>query len=169
MRGPVFVVAALVCFQVGPFGQGLPSTPIALTDKITSLDGVWLYDLTRGIKTISACSTGTVEQSVRIRVSLRGVDVEEGRPKGALLPLDGSPVTVNGTVATATLDAGWLAITMRTPAPMGRASTNVRRDVYVVDHDELTIWRNFTIEWPDGSLSNTVCSYREALVYKRQQ
>jgi hypothetical protein len=37
----------------------------------------------------------------------------------------------------------------------------------VVNRDELTIWQNFTIEWPDGSLSSTACSYRQALVYQR--
>ena len=38
-----------------------------------------------------------------------------------------------------------------------------------VNYDELTIWRSFTVEWPDGSLSSTVCSYRTALVYRRQK
>jgi hypothetical protein len=87
----------------------------------------------------------------------------------ALLPLDGSPTTLMGSgVATAALDAGWLAVTIRRIAPLGRGTTNVFRDVYIVSDDELTIWRNFTIEWPDGSLSSTVCSYRQALVYQRQ-
>ena len=36
-------------------------------------------------------------------------------------------------------------------------------------HDQLTVWRNFTIEWPDGSLSSTECSYRQVLVYQRQK
>ena len=55
----------------------------------------------------------------------------------------------------------------------------MNRDVYIADrrklplesnvnYDEQTIWRNFTTEWPDGSLSSTVCSYRAALVYRRQ-
>jgi len=52
---------------------------------------------------------------------------------------------------------------------MGRGTTNVFREVYIASRDELTIWRNFTIEWPDGSLSSTACSYREALVYQRQK
>jgi hypothetical protein len=38
-----------------------------------------------------------------------------------------------------------------------------------VSHGELTIWRNFTIEWPDGSLSSSACSYRQVLVYQRQK
>lgn len=97
------VVAVLVCWPAGSFGQG---TSIALTDKITSLDGVWIHDPTRGYH--DTCDP-----------------------------------------------------------PGGRGATNIHRDVYVVDRDELTIWRNFTIEWPDGSLSSTACSYRQALVYRR--
>lgn len=97
------------------------------------------------------------------------MNVESGRLKG-LLPFDGSPTTGTGSgIATAALDAGWLAITIRRIAPGGRGTTNVFREVYIVSHDELTIWRNFTIEWPDGSLSSTVCSYREVLVYQRQR
>jgi hypothetical protein len=97
------------------------------------------------------------------------VRVEAERLK-RLLPLDGSPVTVrDSAVASAALDAGWLAITIRVIAPMRRGTTNVHRDVYIVSHDELTIWRNFTIEWPDGSMSSTACSYRQVLVYQRQR
>jgi hypothetical protein len=161
-RAGLVVVAVLACCPMGSFGQ---STPIALTDKITSLDGVWIHDPTKGVT--SSCP-GTLDQTIRISVSPQGVSVESGRPR-ALLPLDGTPVTVTSGVATATLDAGWLAITIRVSAPGGRGTTNVHRDVYVVNQDELTIWRNFTIEWPDGSLSSTVCSYRSALVYRRQK
>jgi hypothetical protein len=167
-RAVLVVVAVLVCCPMRAFGQGIRSTPIALTDKITSLDGVWIYDPTKGVH--GSCDL--VDQNdriIRIGVSPQGVNVESGRPK-ALLPLDGSPVTVrDNTVATAALDAGWLAITIRVIAPMNRGATNVHRDVYIVSHDDLTIWRNFTIEWPDGSLSSTACSYREVLVYQRQK
>jgi hypothetical protein len=38
-----------------------------------------------------------------------------------------------------------------------------------VSRDQLTVWRNFTIEWPDGSLSSTEGSYRQVLVYQRQK
>ena len=178
MRRAVFVVVAvLVCCPLGSFGQGVPSTPITLTDKITHLEGVWVLDPTKGVR--GSCATNDQpDRTIRISVSPQGVNV--GRPQ-ALLPLDGSPVTVQDkTVASAALDAGWLAVTIRTIAPMNRGSTNVRRDVYIgerrqfplesnVNYDELTIWRNFTIEWPDGSLSSTVCSYRAALVYRRQK
>src|SRR5262245_24293488 len=161
-RAVLVIVAVLACCPMGSFGQG---TPIALTDKITSLDGLWIHDPTKGVT--SSCP-GTPDQTIRISISPQGVSVESGRPR-ALLPFDGTPVTVTSGVATATLDAGWLAITIRVSAPGGRGTTNVHRDVYVVNQDELTIWRNFTIEWPDGSISSTVCSYRSALVYRRQK
>ena len=169
MRRAVFVVVAvLVCCPMVSFGQGVPSRPITLTDKIMSLDGVWIYDPTQGVR--GSCDQADQnDRIIRISVSPQGVNVESGRLK-KLLPLDGSPVTVrDSTVATAALDAGWLAITIRVAAPMRRGATNVHRDVYVVSQDELTIWRNFTIEWPDGSLSSPVCSYRTALVYRREK
>lgn len=168
-RAVLVVAAALVCFPIGSFAQGIRSTPITLTDKITSLDGVWIYDPTKGVR--GSCDLADQnDRIIRISVSTQGVNVESERLK-KLLPLDGSPVTVrDSTVATAALDAGWLAITIRVAAPGGRGTTNVHRDAYIVsDDDELTIWRNFTIEWPDGSLSSTVCSYRQALVYQRQR
>ena len=159
------IVAVLVCCPAGSFGQ---STPIGLTDKITSLDGVWVYDPTKGVR--GSCDLADQnDRIIRIGVSPQGVKIESERLT-KLLPLDGSPVTVrDSTVANAAIDAGWLAITIRVIAPGGRGNVNVHRDVYVVSRDELTIWRNFTIEWPDGSLSSTACSYRQALVYQRQK
>jgi hypothetical protein len=167
-RAVVVVVAVLVYCPTGSFAQGIRSTPITLTDKITSLDGVWIYDPNKGVR--GSCDLADQnDRIIRISVSPQGVNVESGRLK-KLLPLDGSVVTVrDSTVATAALDAGWLAITIRVVAPMRRGATNVHRDVYVVSQDELTIWRNFTIEWPDGLLSSTACSYRQALVYQRQR
>ena len=167
MKGAVLVaITTLVCCPMPSFGQG---TPIALTDKITSLDGVWTYDPTRGVRGSCANMVDQNDRIIRIGVSPQGVNVDSGRLK-QLLPLDGSAVVVrDSTVATASLDAGWLAITIRVIAPGNRGATNVHRDVLIVSGDELTIWRNFTIEWPDGSLSSTVCSYRQALVYRRQK
>jgi hypothetical protein len=180
MRRAVFVVVAVLVYcPMRSFGQGVPSRPITLTDKITYLEGVWVLDPTKGVR--GSCATqDQADRTIRISVSPQGVNVESGRLT-KLLPLDGSPVTVRDkTVATAALDAGWLAITIRVVAPNNRGATNVHRDVYIaerrqmplesnVNYDELTIWRNFTTEWPDGSLSSTVCSYRAALVYRRQK
>ena len=117
MRRALFgVVAVLVCCPMGSFGQGVPSTPIALTEKITSLDGVWIYDPTRGVR--GSCNLADQnDRIIRISVAPQGVNVESGRLT-KLLPLDGSPVPVRDkTVATASLDAGWLAITIRVVAP----------------------------------------------------
>ena len=169
MRRTAFVVVAVfVCCPMGSFGQGVPGTPITLTDKITSLDGVWIYDPAKGVR--GSCDLADQnDRIIRLSVSPQGVNVESGRLT-KLLPLDGSPVTVrDSTVATATLDAGWLAVTIRVAAPMRPGATNVHRDVFVVSQDELTIWRNFTVEWTDGLLSSTACSYRQALVYRRQK
>lgn len=163
-RAAWILVAALVCCPVGAFGQG---TPIPLTDKITSLDGVWIRDPAKGVRGSCANTVDQTDRIVRITVSPQGVHVDSER-LNQLLPLDGSPVAVrDSTTATASLDAGWLAITIRVIAPGDRGTTNIHRDVYIVTGHELTIWRNFTVEWPDGSLSSTVCSYRQALVYQR--
>jgi hypothetical protein len=176
-RAVLIVVAVLLC-PMGSFGQGIPSTPVTLTDTITSLDGVWKYDPSKGVR--GSCDLADQnDRMIGIRISAQGVGIESDRIK-ALLPLDGSPVTVRDrTVATAALEAGWLAITIRVVAPNNRGATNVHRDVYVVGRDPdrrdpgprevLTIWRNFTIEWPDGSLSSTECSYRQVVVYQREK
>jgi hypothetical protein len=167
-RAVCVVVAVLGCCPMGSFGQGLPSTPIALTDKITSLDGVWTLDPTKGIGGNCDLADQT-ERMIRIGISREGISVESDRFPKKLLPLDGSPVTVKDkTTASASLDAGWLAITTRVIAPMNRGATNVHRDVYIVSHGDLTVWRNFTVEWPDGSLGSPVCSYRGVSVYHRQ-
>jgi hypothetical protein len=177
-RALLIAGAILACCPMGSFGQGIAGTPVNLTDKITHLDGVWTFDPAKSVR--GSCATGDQqpEKTLRISVSPQGVNV--GRPQ-AVLPLDGSSVTVaDKSIASAALDAGWLAVTIRVAAPNNRGATNVHRDVYIaerrripfesiVDYDELTIWRNFTVEWPDGSLSSTVCSYRAALVYKRQK
>jgi hypothetical protein len=68
--------------------------------------------------------------------------------------------------ASAALDAGWLAVTTRHTRAQG---TGVSRDVYVVQGDELTIWRTFHFEQPDGTLNQNACGGRQALVYQRQR
>jgi hypothetical protein len=168
MKRAALIVVAVLVGPMESFGQGLPSTPIELTNKITSLAGVWTYDPTRGVR--GSCDLDDQnDRTIRIGVSPQGVNIESERIT-RLLPLDGRPVTVRDkTVAAAALDAGWLAITIRVVAPNNRGATNVHRDVHVVSRDQLTVWRNFTIEWPDGSLSSTDCSYRQVLVYQRQK
>jgi hypothetical protein len=71
-----------------------------------------------------------------------------------LLPLDGALCTLKDkTVATAALDAGWLASTVRVMAPMTkgryqRPSRRLHREPWPTADD----LANFTVEWPDGSL-----------------
>jgi hypothetical protein len=97
------VAAALVCWPIGSFAQGIRSTPITLTDKITSLDGVWIYDPTKGVG--GSCDLSDQnDRIIRIGVTPQGVNVESGRLTKQL-PLDGSSVTVrDSTVATAALE-----------------------------------------------------------------
>src|SRR5688572_30516088 len=129
-RAVLLVVAVLVFCPMGSFGQGIPSTPIALTDKLTILNGVWVYDPTEGVR--GSCDLADQnDRIIRIGVSPQGVNIESERIK-TLLPLDGSPVTVKDkTVASAALDAGWLAITIRVVGPNNRGATNVHRDAYI--------------------------------------
>jgi hypothetical protein len=42
-RAVLIVIAILVCLPMGSFGQGISSTPITLTEKITSLRRVSGY------------------------------------------------------------------------------------------------------------------------------
>jgi hypothetical protein len=166
-RAVLIVVAVFGCCPMESLGQGIPSTPIILTDKITSLEGVWIYQPTKGVH--GSCDLADQnDRTIRIGVSPQGVRFESDRLK-TLLPLDGTPVKLRDTaVAAAALDAGWLAITTRVVAPNNRGATNVHRSVYIVSHGELTVWLNSTVEWPDGSLGSPVCSYRQVLVYQRQ-
>jgi hypothetical protein len=165
MRASLSIVAVLVCGPIWLFGQGIRSTPIALTDKITSLDGVWAHDPAKGV-----FGRTTIDETIRISVSAQGVKIESSRP-AALLPLDGSLVKLRDTAFTnASLDAGWLAVTIRVDAPRQPGVHSVYRDVYIAAGDELRIWRTFNIELPDGSLSQTISgANREVVVYRRQR
>jgi hypothetical protein len=162
-RSVLVVVAALLCCPVWAFAQG---KPIALTDKIASLDGVWIRDRTKGVE--GYCGN-TVDETIRIRVSAVGVSFESRRLTG-LIRLDGSVTNVGGGnfsgAASASIDAGWLAVTNRHPRAQG---TGISRDVFVVQGDELTVWRTFHLEVADGTLNQNACDGRQALVYVRQE
>jgi len=161
-RAVLIVVAALLCCPVWAFAQG---TPIALTDKITSLDGVWIRDRTKGVE--GYCGN-TIDDTIQIAVSTSGISFESRRLTG-LLKLDGSVTNVGGGnfsgAASASIDAGWLAVTNRHKRAQG---IGISRDVYVVQGNELTIWRTFHLEGPDGTLNQNACDGRQALVYARK-
>ena|SRR5688572_9138807 len=162
-RAVLIVLAALLCCPVAAFAQG---APIALTDKITSLDGVWVRDRTKGVE--GYCGN-TVDETIRIAVSASGVSFESRRLTGHL-KLDGSVTNVGGGnfsgAASASIDAGWLAVTNRHNRAQG---VGISRDVFVVQGDELTVWRTFHLEGPDGALNQNACDGRQALVYQRQR
>ena len=65
--------------------------------------------------------------------------------------LDGSQtVLFTGRTATASTDAGWLAITTIQQRNVGVA--NVMREVYILNKngDELTVWRTLNVSRPGG-------------------
>lgn len=70
-RAVLVVVAVLACCPVRSFAQG---RPIALTEKITSLEGVWIRDPAKGVRGSCANTVDpdTVDQTIRIRVSRKG-------------------------------------------------------------------------------------------------
>ncbi len=162
-RAVLIVVAALLCWPVGAFAQG---TPIALTDRITSLDGLWLRDRTKGIE--GYCGN-TIDETIHVAVSALGVTFESRRLTG-LIKLDGSVTNVGGGnfsgAASASIDAGWLAVTNRHKRAQG---IGISRDVFVVQGDELTVWRTFHFEGLNGTLDQRACDGRQALVYQRQR
>src|SRR5438874_9532160 len=127
----VIVVAVLVCCQMPSFGHG---DSIGLTEKLTSLDGLWIWDRTRGVE--GHCGN-PVDETIRIGVSALGVSFASRRLTG-LIKLDGSVTNVGGGnfsgAASAALDAGSLAVTIRHKRAQG---TGVSRDVYVVRGNDL--------------------------------
>jgi hypothetical protein len=162
-RAALAVVAVLACCHTPSFAQG---TPIAMTANITSLDGLWIRDPTKGVE--GHCGN-TTDATIRISVSAPEVRFESRRLTG-IIRLDGTETTVGGGnfsgAASATLDAGWLAVTTRRTRARG---VGVSRDVYAVRDDELTIWRTFHFELPNGASSQNACDGRQALVYQRQR
>ena len=93
-RAVLVAIVALVCYPMASFGQG---TPIALTDKITSLDGVWIYDPSKGVRGSCPNTNDQPDRIIRIGVSPPGVNVECGRlkqlPASACLPAPEAAVT----------------------------------------------------------------------------
>lgn len=148
----------------------LARAPITLTPNITTLEGLWLYDATKGLP--GSCGN-TIDQTIRFATSAQGVTIES-RPTAGLMRYDGSPTTMTGLgnfngVARAALDAGWLAITTRHPHVGANAGTRILQDVFIVRSDEMTVWRTFNLELLNGTLSQNVCGNRQALVYQRQR
>ena len=140
-----------------------------LTDKLTNLEGAWVRDPTRGAGGICGVNPS---DAVTFKVSPTEIAIGAESTQSAtatqgVVKLDGSEtVLYDGRTATATLDAGWLAVTMR--RARGGGLTNVMREVYIPLKGELTIWRKLNVDLPDGTQGKIDCGNHQAIVYKRK-
>ena len=137
-------------------------TPFPLTDKLKNLAGTWIRDPTRGAGGI--CGVTPIEV-ITVTVSASEVTIDTGAGKGTI-KLDGSQTTIpDGRTATAALDAGWLAVTMRRSR---QGATNVMREVYIPLNGVLTIWRTLNVVFDDGREGKIDCGNHAASVYTRK-
>src|SRR4051794_7526691 len=137
--------------------SGLAAQQIVPTDKITRLDGTWLLEPDKGWGGICGVP---VSDELRLSVSPEEITIQakffsQGIPSPTPIPLavvklDGSVTTLSdGRTATASTDAGWLAVTMTRERGGGLA--NVMREVYILNGNrgELTVWRTLNVTMPD--------------------
>jgi hypothetical protein len=158
---PIVPVAALILLLSYP--SAVAAQLIPLITKLTGLAGVWTRDTTRGAGGICG-----VPVPVRVEIAVTPTEIEirtnvaEGTVK-----LDGSETTLSdGRTARASLDAGWLKITMRRQRNGG--SVNVMQEVYIVTGNDLTIWRALNVVLPDGGDGKIDCDNRHAIVFTRK-
>ena len=143
-------------------------TRLPLTDKLTGLEGTWIRDPARGAGGICGVNPPDV---VTVNVSASEITFTASATQGATVTtgtvrLDGTQTTLSdGRTATAALDAGWLAVTVRRERGGG---ANVMREVYIALKGELTIWRTLNVELPDGTQGKIDCGNHHAIVYKRK-
>jgi len=157
----VLIVAAGLMLVLTP-ARALVAQEIALTPKLTQLEGKWARDATRG--TGGICGV-PVAESIVLKVSPTEVGIQTDRLTG-VFKLDGTETKLSdGRTATAAVDAGWLAITMK--RRRGDVATNVMQEVYIVRGSELTIWRVLNTVFADGTQGKIDCGNRHAIVYAR--
>jgi hypothetical protein len=155
----------------------LPAQQIALTDKITKLDGAWALEPERGWGGICGVPVSDElrlivspeEMSIHTKFFSQGIQSQTLMPLG-IIRLDGSVTTLSdGRTATASTDAGWLAVTMTRERSGGFA--NVMREVYILNGngDQLTVWRTLNVRMPDGQQGKIDCGNHHAIVYSRKQ
>jgi hypothetical protein len=162
MRARTFVAATFVVTML--LALEAQRAPIPLTPKLSDLEGAWRLDPTRGAGGL--CGVGPAPQ-VSLKVSPTEIEINSSFVHG-VVKLDGSETRLfDGRTASATTDAGWLAVTMRRIRP-GAAATNVMRDVYIVQGRDLTIWRTLNVEFEDGRDGKIDCGNRHAIVYTRE-
>jgi hypothetical protein len=149
---------------------------IPLTDKITRLEGTWVRAPDKGWGGICGvpASNGITLRVSPTEIAIHADTFSRGVSSQALLPigvlkLDGSEALLSdGRTATASTDAGWLAVTMTRQRNTGFA--NVMREVYILtkNGDELTVWRTLNVTRPDGSQGKIDCGNHHAIVYSRK-
>lgn len=158
----------LATIVVGASAVSAQKAPFPLTEKLTGLEGTWVRDPARGAGGICGVNPPPF---VTIKVSASEITFDTGTIVGATgttgtVRLDGTQtVLADGRSATASLDAGWLAVTMRRERGGG---ANVMREVYIALKGELTIWRTLNVELPDGTQGKIDCGNHTAIVYKKK-
>jgi hypothetical protein len=162
MRAVLMIAVAALMLAVTP-ARTVVTQEIALTTKLTGLQGTWARDATRG--TGGICGV-PVADTIALKVSPTEVAVETDHLRG-VFKLDGTETELSdGRTAAAALDAGWLAITMK--RRRGDYATNVMQEVYIVLGNDLTIWRVLNTVFADGTPGKIDCGNRHAIVYTRQ-
>lgn len=176
MRTARRIAAVAVAAMVMAASPRLAAQQIPLTDKITRLDGEWVRAPEKGWGGICGVPASNM---MKLSVSAVGISIQAdtfsiGVSNQTLTPigevkLDGSQtVLFTGRTATASTDAGWLALTMVQQRPGGFA--NVMREVYILNRngDELTVWRTLNVKRPDGLPDQIDCGNHHAIVYSRK-
>ena len=173
MRICAIAVAAAAVAAASP---RLAAQQIPLTDKITRLDGTWGRVPGKGWGGICGVpasngmrlSVSPTEISIQADRFFNGVSSQTLMPIGEV-KLDGSEtVLFTGVTATASTDAGWLAVTTIRQRNVGVA--NVMREVYILNKngDELTVWRTLNVRRPGGLDGKIDCGNHHAIVYSRK-
>ena len=171
----LFAVAVATA-MVAAASLRLAAQQIPLTDKITRLAGTWVRVPEKGWGGICGVpasngmklSVSATEVSIEADTFSQGVSSQTLMPIGEVT-LDGSrTVLFTGRTATASTDAGWLAITTIQQRNVDVA--NVMREVYILNKngDELTVWRTLNVSRPGGVDGKIDCGNHHAIVYARK-
>ena len=169
-------ILAITLVAVMVASSRLAAQQIVPTDKITRLDGTWLLEPAKGWGGICGVP---VSDELRLTVSPGEIAIQakffsQGIPSPTPIPLgvvklDGSLTTLSdGRTATASTDAGWLAVTMT--RERGGGFANIMREVYILNGNrgELTVWRTLNVRMPDGTQGKIDCGNHHAIVYSRK-
>jgi hypothetical protein len=161
-----FTVPAMSCLTLTAallLPARLIAQTIPLAGKLTSLEGRWSRDSSRGTR--GGCEVPYAADVVELSVSPTEVRIQTNWFNGAF-KLDGSETTLSdGRRATAARDAGWLAVTIRRDRQGG--ATNVMREVFILNGSELTIWRTLNVVMADGTQGEIGCGNHQAIVYTK--